>query len=91
MKGTEACMLPILLPPSRKQEKSVAAVQSRTEPFVPPEHISVGTTALVGPLLSDRQYQFIGFLVSVSEASMPVSALFHLNHMLYAVAGALCI
>jgi hypothetical protein len=51
----------------------------------------VGTTALVGPLLSHRQYHFIRFLVSVSEASMPVSVLFHLNHMLYAVAGALCI
>jgi hypothetical protein len=47
----------------------------------------VGTTALVGPLLSDRQYQFTKFLVFVSEASMPVSVLFHLNHMLYAVAG----
>jgi hypothetical protein len=53
--------------------------------------VSVGTTALVGPLLSDRQYQFIGFLVSVPEVSMPVSVLFHVNHMLYAVAGALCI
>jgi hypothetical protein len=52
---------------------------------------SVGTTAFVGPLLSDRQYQFVGFPVSVPEASIPVSVLFHINHMLYAVAGALCI
>jgi hypothetical protein len=51
----------------------------------------VGTTALVSPLLSDQQYQFTGFLISVLEASMPVSVLFHLNHMLYAVARALCI
>jgi hypothetical protein len=56
--------------------------------------ILVGTTAVDGPLralLSDRQYQFVGFLVPVSDALMPVSVLFHLNHMLYAVAGALCI
>jgi hypothetical protein len=48
--------------------------------------VTVGTTAVVGPLgalLSDRQYQFFGFLVSVSDVSMPVSVLFHL---FYAVA-----
>jgi hypothetical protein len=47
-----------------------------------------GTTALVGPLLPNRQYRFIGYLVSVSEALMPVSVLFHQYRMFYA---ALCI
>jgi hypothetical protein len=57
-------------------------------------YMDVGTTAADGPpgaLLSDRQYQFTGFLVPISDALMPISVLFHLNHMLYAVAGALCI